>query len=66
MVHGSQNITLDVTNVARYHIAMMRSFRGKAAEQVLGLMDELEEQDDVQRVHANFDIPDSVIEAIAA
>lgn len=39
---------------------------GKQAEQVLRLMEELEEQDDVQRVHANFDIPDSVIEALAA
>ena len=32
----SQNITLDVTNATRYHIAMIRSFRGKAAEQVFG------------------------------
>jgi len=39
---------------------------GKQAEQVLRMMEELEEQDDVQRVHANFDIPDSVIEALAA
>jgi len=39
---------------------------GKQAEQVLRLMEELEEQDDVQRVHANFDIPDAVIEALAA
>jgi len=32
----SQNITLDVTNVTRYYIFMIRSFRGKAAEQVFG------------------------------
>jgi YebC/PmpR family DNA-binding regulatory protein len=38
---------------------------GKQAEQVLRLMEALEEQDDVQRVHANFDIPDSVLEAAA-
>lgn len=39
---------------------------GRQAEQVLRVMEELEEHDDVQRVHANFDIPDSVIEAMAA
>jgi YebC/PmpR family DNA-binding regulatory protein len=31
---------------------------GKDAEQVLKLFDRLEEHDDVQRVHANFDIPE--------
>lgn len=30
----SQNITLDVTNAARYYILMIRSFKGKAAERV--------------------------------
>jgi YebC/PmpR family DNA-binding regulatory protein len=34
--------------------------RGKA-KQVLDLMNALEDQDDVQRVHANFDIPDEVL-----
>ena len=31
---------------------------GKAAEQMLKLMEALEDHDDVQKVHANFDIPD--------
>lgn len=39
---------------------------GSEAKQVLGLVEALEEQDDVQEVYANFDIPDEVIEQIAA
>lgn len=35
------------------------------AKKVLGLIDELEELDDVQEVYANFDIPDDVLAAIA-
>ncbi len=37
---------------------------GKQAESMLKLMDALEEHDDVQNVYANFDIPESVMEAI--
>jgi YebC/PmpR family DNA-binding regulatory protein len=36
---------------------------GKDAEQLLKLLDALEEQDDVQRVSANFDIPDEILQA---
>jgi len=38
---------------------------GKDAEQLLKLLDELEEHEDVQNVHSNFDIPDEVIEAMS-
>ncbi|WP_455378267.1 YebC/PmpR family DNA-binding transcriptional regulator [Petrachloros mirabilis] len=38
----------------------------KAAEQMLKLMEILDEHDDVQKVHANFDIPDDVMEKVAA
>jgi YebC/PmpR family DNA-binding regulatory protein len=38
----------------------------KEAQQVLRLLDALEELDDVQQVYANFDIPDQIMEAIAA
>lgn len=38
---------------------------GKDAEQLLKLLDELEEHDDVQNVHSNFDIPDELIEAMS-
>lgn len=38
----------------------------KRAQQMLRLMDALEDLDDVQRVYANFDIPDAIMEAVAA
>ena len=37
-----------------------------AAKSVLRLIDALEEHDDVEAVYANFDIPDSVLEAVSA
>ena len=39
---------------------------GKDAQAVLRLMEALEEDDDVQAVFANYDIPDEVLEAISA
>jgi len=38
----------------------------KTAEQMLKLMETLDEHDDVQKVHANFDISDEVMEKVAA
>lgn len=38
----------------------------KAAEQMLKLMEILDDHDDVQKVHANFDIPNEVMEKVAA
>ncbi|MFH1503830.1 MAG: YebC/PmpR family DNA-binding transcriptional regulator [Candidatus Omnitrophota bacterium] len=38
---------------------------GSDAKQVLALMETLEDQDDVQKVYANFDIPDEVLEELA-
>jgi len=38
----------------------------KAAEQTLKLMEILDDHDDIQKVHANFDIPDEVMEKVAA
>jgi len=38
----------------------------KEAEQTLKLMETLEDSDDVQNVHANFDIPDDVMEKISS
>jgi YebC/PmpR family DNA-binding regulatory protein len=37
---------------------------GKKAEQMLNLMEALEDNDDVNNVYANFDIPEEVMEAI--
>ncbi len=39
---------------------------GNEARQVLRLLDSLEDQDDVQEVHANFDIPDEELAEMAA
>jgi len=38
-------------------------FEGEDARKVLKFVDALEENDDVQKVHANFDIPDEIITA---
>jgi YebC/PmpR family DNA-binding regulatory protein len=37
---------------------------GKQAAQILKIMDLLEEHDDVQKVYANFDVPDEVMEQL--
>jgi YebC/PmpR family DNA-binding regulatory protein len=37
--------------------------QGKKAEQMLNLMEALEDNDDINHVYANFDIPDEVMEA---
>jgi YebC/PmpR family DNA-binding regulatory protein len=39
---------------------------GRDAERMLRLMEALEDNDDVQKVYANFDIPDSVMETLSA
>ena len=39
---------------------------GEAAKSVLNVMDALDDHDDVQAVHANFDIPESILETIEA
>jgi YebC/PmpR family DNA-binding regulatory protein len=40
--------------------------KGNEAKSLLGLIDALEEHDDVNEVHANFDIPDEVLQQLAA
>jgi YebC/PmpR family DNA-binding regulatory protein len=40
--------------------------RGNEAKSLLGLIEDLEEHDDVNEVHANFDIPDEVLQKLAA
>ncbi len=37
----------------------------KPAKSLLKLLENLEDHDDVQKVHANFDIPDELIEALS-
>lgn len=54
-------ISAEVTFVPQSYV----SLEGKEAELMLKLMEVLEEHDDVQAVHANFDIPQAVMENIA-
>ena len=48
------------------HDAPSSSTRAARGKSVLRLIDALEDHDDVQNVYANFDIPDAVLEAVAA
>lgn len=50
----------DVTMVPRSTVRV----EGKDAKHVLALMDALEDQDDVQRAYANFDIPDEILQQV--
>ncbi len=54
--YESAEITMEPANTIKVE--------GKTAESVLKLMDALEDQDDVQNLYSNFDIDDSVIEAL--
>jgi len=40
--------------------------KGNDAKALLSLIEALEEDDDVNEVHANFDIPDEVLQKLAA
>jgi YebC/PmpR family DNA-binding regulatory protein len=40
--------------------------KGNEAKSLLGLIEDLEDDDDVNEVHANFDIPDEVLQKLAA
>jgi YebC/PmpR family DNA-binding regulatory protein len=50
----------DVTMVPRSTVRV----EGKDAKHVLALMEALEDQDDVQRAYANFDIPDEILQQV--
>ena len=52
----------DITFLAQNHIQL----EGRDAEQALKLMDLLEENEDVAKVHANFEISDELMEKLAA
>jgi YebC/PmpR family DNA-binding regulatory protein len=52
----------EVTFVPQNYIKLSE----KPAEQMLKLMEILDEHDDIQKVHANFDIPTEIIEKVAA
>ena len=56
--------------VANAEVAMvpqtMIKLEDRSAEQMLKLMEALEEHDDVQKVYANFDIDDSILERLSS
>ena len=52
----------DLTFIPQNTIALEE----KSAEQMLKLMEAMDEHDDVQKVHANFDISEEVMEKVAA
>jgi YebC/PmpR family DNA-binding regulatory protein len=54
---GIETITSEIAMVPRNTVPV----EGEKAKQVLKLMEALEDHDDVQRVYANFDMPDEVL-----
>ena len=61
----AQGLTPEVAEVTMLPQSTV-SIEGKQAEQVLRLMEALDDQDDVRRAYANFDIPDDVMADLAA
>ena len=59
---GIQTSVAEMTYLSQNQIQLEE----KPAEQMLKLMEILDDHDDVQKVHANFDIPDEVMEKVAA
>ncbi len=57
---GFKIITSDVTMLPKNTVPL----QGKEAEKMLKLMDALEDNDDIQKVYANFDIPEEIMEGM--
>lgn len=58
---GIKYTTAEITMIPKSYVKL----EGKDAEQMLKLMNALEENDDVQNVYANFDIPQDVMEKLS-
>jgi transcriptional/translational regulatory protein YebC/TACO1 len=58
---GMEITSAELTMVPKTTVELDES----GARQLLRLIDSLEDLDDVQEVHANFDIPEAVLEAVA-
>ncbi|MBI1926785.1 YebC/PmpR family DNA-binding transcriptional regulator [Candidatus Poribacteria bacterium] len=58
---GAKILVAEISMIPQTTVAL----EGKEAEQTLRLMESLEDNDDVQKVYANFDIPDEILEAAA-
>ena len=57
---GFKIITSEVTMLPKNTVPL----QGKDAEKMLKLMDALEDNDDIQKVYANFDIPEEIMEGM--
>jgi len=62
----SKGIKLQAAEVTQLPITPVPVGEEKTARAVLGLVEALEENDDVQNVYANFDIPDDILEKVTA
>jgi len=60
-----QGLTLDVAEITMIPQNTV-PVEGKQAEQVLRLLEALDDQDDVRKAHANFDISEDVMAALAS
>ena len=58
----AKGVQIESASLVRIPQSTVR-LEGKDAEHMLRLLEALEEQDDVQRVFANFDIPDEILQA---
>ena len=58
-------ITTESAEVTRIPSATVKVTDANHAKSVLGLVEALEENEDVQNVYANFDIPDEILQSIA-
>ncbi len=63
---AGKSIKTSFGEVARVPNATVKIDTAKEARKVLNFIDELEDHDDVQRVSANFDIPDAVFAELEA
>ena len=63
-VFDEKGITYELAEVTMSAQTTVRIEDAKTAQQILKLMDTLEDQDDVQNVYANFDIPDAIMESL--
>jgi YebC/PmpR family DNA-binding regulatory protein len=60
-----RGMTYELAEITMVPQTTVRIEDEKVAQQLLRLMDALEDSDDVQHAYANFDIPDSILNAVA-
>ena len=61
---NEKGITPQVAEMTMVPSSTIKITAGDVARQVLGLIEALEEHEDVQHVYSNFDIPDEILESV--